>query len=379
MKLAFIDIVNIVLSFQLLIFIFFLLRRKFNRGTGYWEQPNKILSIFLAIQFILIVNFECFHLQEYTIRLTPHVFLIGAPFFMLAAPIFYFYVRSLVYSDFHFQKKDVLHILPFAAAIALFTWYFYSLPSDAKIRLITEKPPAVRIFWIVYNIVFIIQYCIYFFVDLRIVHNYRNEIRQQFSSVATINLSWLNVVLFGFILAWLSSVFSIIAQQYLAGFYDTISLINYLAFFSFLNYIFYKGLAQPELFSGIHEKLRYETSSLTPDEGKKYLSMLERYMAEQKPYLNPTITLKELASQISLSPRYLSQIVNEYTHQNFYEYINRYRIEEAQRLLGDPAVKLNITEVFYEVGFNSKSSFNTAFKEVTGTTPTRYKKQPSKQ
>ena len=374
MKFQLIDIINIIAAFQILVFVFFLMRRKSNRATEFLEQPNKLLSIFLVIQLFILFNFECVHLQEYMITVTPHIFFIGIPFFYLAAPVFYFYVRSLVFSDFRFRTVDFLHTLPFMAVIVLFGQRFYFLSSDAKRILLTEGEAFSRTFWIAYNLIFFTQFFIYFLIDLRILKYYREEIKQQFSSVNHINLSWLTFILYGFILAWLSSVATFISRNYLLSMYEQVQLVNFLAFFCFFNYIFYKGLSQPEIFSGIIEKPKYETSRLTAIEGEQYLAKLEAHMRQNKPYLDPTLTMKELSSQISLSPRYLSQIVNEYTRQNFYDYVNRYRIEEAKRMLSEQSTDKNVMEVLYEVGFNSKSSFNTAFKKVTGVTPSYFKK-----
>ncbi len=101
-------------------------------------------------------------------------------------------------------------------------------------------------------------------------------------------------------------------------------------------------------------------------------------MQTKKPYLEPELTLEQLASRLSLKPRVLSQAINEILEQNFYDFINRHRIEEASRLLTNPKdEKITVQEVFYEVGFNSKSSFNTLFKKYTGLTPTAFRKKQS--
>lgn len=99
-------------------------------------------------------------------------------------------------------------------------------------------------------------------------------------------------------------------------------------------------------------------------------------MASNKPFLAPELTLDQLALQLSLRPRVLSQVINDRLGQNFYDFINRYRIQEASRLLTNPKDrKITILEVLYEVGFNSKSSFNTLFKKYTGLTPSEFKKK----
>ena len=98
-------------------------------------------------------------------------------------------------------------------------------------------------------------------------------------------------------------------------------------------------------------------------------------MQSQRSYLEPELTLNDLATQIAVKPKLLSQVINELMHRNFFEFINHYRIEEAKRLLTNPKdKKITVLEVMYEVGFNSKSSFNTLFKKHTGLTPGEFKK-----
>ena len=97
-------------------------------------------------------------------------------------------------------------------------------------------------------------------------------------------------------------------------------------------------------------------------------------MENKKPHRNPEITLKELADSLGMHPNHISQIINEKLNQNFYDFINNYRIKEAERLLTSGS-DLNILEIAFESGFKSKSTFNTAFKKHTGLTPTEYKKK----
>src|SRR6266498_1011760 len=103
-------------------------------------------------------------------------------------------------------------------------------------------------------------------------------------------------------------------------------------------------------------------------------------MRKEKSYLQSELSLNQLAAELSVKPKILSQIINEKLGQNFFDFINTYRIEEAKRLLvehEDP--KITVLEILYEVGFNSKSSFNTVFKKNTGLTPSDFKKKYRKQ
>jgi AraC-like DNA-binding protein len=112
------------------------------------------------------------------------------------------------------------------------------------------------------------------------------------------------------------------------------------------------------------------------EEWRGILDQLRGHMGTRRPWLDPDLTLEQLALQLKLRPKLLSQAINEGLGQNFFEFINRYRIEEARRLLTNPAdKKITVLEVLYQVGFNSKSSFNTVFKKQTGLTPSEFKKK----
>jgi YesN/AraC family two-component response regulator len=99
-------------------------------------------------------------------------------------------------------------------------------------------------------------------------------------------------------------------------------------------------------------------------------------MINEKPYLMPALTLDKLASLISIQPRVLSMIINRHFDCNFFEFINSYRVEEAKRILADSTLnEKNMLDVMYDVGFNSKATFNTLFKKKAGMTPSEYRKQ----
>ena len=100
-------------------------------------------------------------------------------------------------------------------------------------------------------------------------------------------------------------------------------------------------------------------------------------MDEQKLYLNTSVTLGDIAQKLDIAPCYVSQLINETFKQNFRDFINKYRIEESKRMLTQQNQQLNILGIALDSGFNSKSSFNNAFKKHTGITPKEFKKRTS--
>ncbi len=369
MTLAPVDIIDFIAIFQLIVFVIFLFQRK------NYRQANRILGTFLFAQILMIFNFEVFQLQGYMAKGFAHLLMIGTPAHFIAGPSFYLYVKTLAFADFRLEKKHLLHALPVVLVYLFFSYKFYFLPLDTKKALLTGVVQFPKGFWFIFYLGVFTQLLIYFLADLRILKYYRNEIRQQYSSVNNINLSWLSFLLSAFIIAWLSSVAVFLSRNYFWNVYNELQFVNLLFFFIFFNYIFYKGLSRPDIFSGIEEKPKYIASKLTEVEAQEYLKKLLSVMEKDKPYLNPNLNLKELSERLAIPSRYLSQIINDRMHQNFYDYISQYRIDEAKRIMSDKSNRKTVLEVLYEVGFNSKSSFNTSFKKFTGMTPTHFRKK----
>lgn len=110
--------------------------------------------------------------------------------------------------------------------------------------------------------------------------------------------------------------------------------------------------------------------TVNPEEAESIVTRIN----QEKLYMDPDITLDSLAETLEIMPRDLSMIINRHFGANFYTFINSYRIEEAKKMLKDSAKKdITITEIYLEVGFNSKSVFYTFFKKLEGMTPTKFR------
>ncbi|RPI05774.1 MAG: AraC family transcriptional regulator, partial [Ignavibacteriae bacterium] len=337
------------------------------------RPSNKLLAVFLFAQVMIYLNNFVWLFYDVVYDSYPHLFHIGATFIFIPAPSFYLYVKSIAYSDFQLKKKDLLHLLPFLLSTLMYAIFFHFHSAETKRVLISSHLSFPYTFRLFFDVAIFAQLFIYNIAGLNVLKEYRKKIKEQFSSIQNINLSWLNVILYGFLFAWLTSVLALLAFYYQLNYSAEMTVMNYLAFFLFFNFIFYKALIQPEIFSGVEEKPKYLSSKMTTVESEEYLAKLQSYMEEQKPFLNPTISLKDIAEQLSIPPRHLSQVINERLRQNYFDFISQYRIEEAKKILLNSAANKTVLEILFEVGFNSKSSFNTAFKKLTGTTPSKFK------
>jgi AraC-like DNA-binding protein len=185
------------------------------------------------------------------------------------------------------------------------------------------------------------------------------------------------MVLFFIIVIVITILNGLLAQPSLAKYYLLGFNLIILAMLVFVIAVLLKALQKPYFLSfsdANNTDPKNNTPGVLSGEKEKIVQEVLVYMQNNKPYLEPELTLEDLASKLSLKPRVLSQAINEILGQNYYDFINRYRIEEASRLLTNPKdEKITILEVLYEVGFNSKSSFNTLFKKYKGLTPTEFR------
>jgi YesN/AraC family two-component response regulator len=121
---------------------------------------------------------------------------------------------------------------------------------------------------------------------------------------------------------------------------------------------------------------KYKKSLLDQAGLKKYKHELEQLMADEKPYLDPDLTLRSLSEMLDLPPNYLSQLLNEGFDKNFSEYVNSYRLEAFKKKVKDPTnTHLTLLGLAYESGFNSKTVFNSFFKKMMDKTPKAYWKE----
>lgn len=369
MNIEIIDIIVIVIIFQLLLFSVFLFIKKRGKISNYilaihlFSQTIGIFSGFTAIQFQYFYN-NC-----------PHAFLIGTPFMLLWGPTFYLYVKSVAYINFKLNIKQLLHLIPFGIVFFFLLFTFYPFSTQEKKLILTN--PSYLLFSVSYYLdLFIrIQVFVYIILSFYVLWSVKRRLKECYSSISQTNLSWIQFIVIGYALCYIITLPQIIIEDIMGQNIYLRNITRILPYFIFFNIIFFKTWLNSELFAGIEEKGKYKTSKLTKDEALRYIEMINKYMTVNKSFLNPEFTLNQLSEDTKISYKILSQIINEYFNQNFYDYINSLRIEESKKMLLDPSNKKTVLEILYEVGFNTKSVFNVAFKKTTGLTPTEYRKK----
>jgi len=281
--------------------------------------------------------------------------------------VFYFSVLFYTNPSFTFKITDARFLL---------------LPAAFLLCLVMGKLGYVKPFDNLSIILILIQALFYTALSYITIRKHQKKIQQFSSNTEEINLNWLEYII------QVVLIVNIIYVIYNL-FYDPKSLNFFInaVFLSVIYCVGYYSLKQKEIYPS-EEKQRQELISIDEDsdreEVKKKLisdeellkikTSLQVIMEVQKPYLDSELNLIRLAEMLSVSTHHLSYVINTGFGKNFFQYVNEYRVDYAQKLLKEPNSKLSILGVAFESGFNSKTSFNTAFKKVTGQTPSEFKK-----
>lgn len=331
------------------------------------HQKRKLHHILLSVFFVA----NAFYLVDYLLNPIQNVLGIslrrfddiGLSFGFLFGPLILFFVNALTQKNFHFRTQMLWHGIPF-----IFFLVAYSI--------------ADNIFCTYGYIILFAHLFIYYFICLHILKTHKALIKSFFSNIIPKHLSWMIFVLMAFILVTIIDLTSaILALLHLDN--DTtranLNFFSVIINFFFVTYMFYKSLGfsnEYHVQSTKKEKEKYSKSKLTEIQKEEILKTLESFFSSEKPYLNASLTISDVSKSLNVPSRDISQVINQFLNKNFYDYTNSYRINEAKRHLSNKEhPKETILEILYKSGFNSKSSFNTAFKKHSGLTPTQYKQK----
>lgn len=363
------DIVGIVTIFFFLIFTVALLRSN-KRKT----KSNSLFSVFL-ISNILLILFSIFYRNTLIIPSESALlyFTIASLFFILAPLLYFYFTTSFKKSTL--SNYYLLHLIPAAIIFASLTIHYYfrlsSSSGSETVHMWTSN--SYNIYLVLLNV----QTVIYIFLIIKSANKYFTSHKNNYSEPPRISELWFKLVMAVFITHWFFDIlasYSVFWNYSLTGIFEFISLSILLLFASI---IVYKGLKGDSFLEENENIQKYKNSNLTPEKTSEFALKLEEFMNMSKPYLSPTLTLNELAEMLNIHPKNLSQIINENFNQNFFEFVNSYRVKEAKEILvtkNSEYSKKTILEILYEVGFNSKSAFNRAFKKQIGITPSQFRK-----
>jgi AraC-like DNA-binding protein len=308
---------------------------------------------------------------------------------LLIMPVFYLYVTAVCYSDFRLKSKHLLLLIPFVVANLVFIPRFYLATATESISIYEhfKQMTEIRFFYILGEL----QYAFYIILVFIILKKYKEIYLENYTNANNSSYKWLFQMTIFFLIAHCIVLFKSLVRytDYNVLFNSSNAVIGAIALLISCWFVL-KALNNPELFKGVDSNMLLVNEALNtkgiatakePSETPKsaeiasQIELVKKHVIENEPYLEPSLTIQELAKQVSIPVRDLSVLINHHMNQHFFDFVNEFRIQKAMQILKDASKsKHTILEILYEVGFNSKSSFNTAFKKHTNQTPTEFRK-----
>ncbi len=373
-----------------------LFSRKENRPA------NNILSFFIIL-FSMPMLSRYFVLKGLVLP-AYYMSFIFLPTLCLHGPLIYLYTSALTTGSTAFRRKQCLHFIPavlvFIAYMLVNIFHDFAAGTDAEMKVLFAGRLRPFLGTVIVPIIFysVLSGLLYTLVSWNALYRYTRTIKEYFSDILKLRLLWLKIFIGLLLLMFINlNIFNWL------GFFNVIRLgdsivAEVLPLVFGISCIFltaFFALRQPDIFRYTNEmaqefsatdehleelnagypKAKYEKYGIDDIKKESYLNDLLRFMDEKKPYLNDEITLKDLADELRIPAYHLSIVINDRLNQNFYTFINGYRIKEVMAKLADPRNStMNVLNLAFSSGFNSKSTFNSAFKSIAGMTPTDYRK-----
>jgi AraC-like DNA-binding protein/NADH:ubiquinone oxidoreductase subunit 6 (subunit J) len=364
----FIKIINYAGIVQGLFLAFVLFNGK-NKNT----KADHILGVLIALLSINIIH---------SLFLANHFYSplkFREPFITLLCPFLYFYALE-INQNFAVKFSIIKHFVLFT--VFFMFQAFLNFDFFHRFAYFHEKLFSLAIIFLM-----LLQFSYYIFLITRTTRIYHKKIENEFSHTDELDIEWIKSFLVVFILIYVVLFIALFFLVHLDFFTDYNKIIAFI--FAVSIYILgYKGVKQQtipkpieadELANGdnVNNTTRKEGQTVQEADNEvpeKLIEKIRIYMKERKPYLDPDITLSEMANELEIGRNALSFAINKGFKQNFFSFINKYRVEEVITFLDDPEKEnQNFLRLGYDAGFNSKATFNHIFKKYTGFTPKEYK------
>lgn len=345
--------------------------------TEHRYRTNNTLYLALVVLFLSLSNFQYWLLDTGLIYRHPLIEYIYIPWHWLVVPMFYLYVQKFIGKTKITVKLKMFLLLPFFIVLFIhigqvfykLIWNeFYEIPSHFKRGLFVY----LEFLSVIFNVLVM-------FLTFNLIKKHENDKTYAIERVKS-ETNWLKKLIYtGLIicLCWLVAIIIVVVfnldESYI--FYPMWLGISFLVY-----WIGHVGLNKSGKLSARIElrKQRMDRiyrNVINPKKDSDSFMNIEIFIKKEKAYLNPNLGISTIAKELNISEGYVSQLINKNSDYNFNDYINNLRINEAKEMLDDNTYEnYTIVAIGLEAGFNSKSSFYSAFKKFTGHTPNEYKK-----
>ncbi|MDQ3816772.1 MAG: helix-turn-helix domain-containing protein [Acidobacteriota bacterium] len=309
--------------------------------------------------------------------LFPHLSRIHHPLVFLVAPLLFLYIRTLTSNERRFEARSWLHFIPSALClIYLLPYYFQS--SDDKLRYLLSEffQESLGRWYYFRSALLIAQSLAYLVLIISTLARYSRKVKDRNSPHERAILFQVRFFVIASLILWAGALLRYTLDQ--SGKTNLLVPLGASVLIYALGYLQMRERFRPAATAEeavVAPAKKYESSTLTPERSERYLNKLLEHMEREKPFKDRELTIQKLAKQISIPPHHLSQTINERLGKSFSDFINSYRVAEAKRRLLDPSKRhYSVLAIAEDVGFNSKSSFNTVFKKHVNMTPSEFRK-----
>lgn len=346
------------------------------------QVPNRILAtlILVVMSHLFLI---CLDVKDMFL-LYPHCSRLSWLLPLLYGPLILLLTQSITDPDFRMHRRQWLSLLPFAIYFFILLPYF-SLPTADKLAYLSDSRLVAQQDFGWMNT--LTNYLHVGFVGSSLLTFYRNlrKRSQHFSNSDLIDVHWLKEFLWIVLSVMLFSVATFYARKYRVAYLGSIYPAHFLLVVVLIYWIAFKLLHEKAALTPSPATAPAQEAEPAPKYAKSSLSdvlsddiaqRVTTLMHSEKPYLDNNLTLVELAARLDIPRHQLSQVINTAFGVNFFEFVNQYRLQEFKVQALDPSNQhLSLLGIALECGFNSKATFNQAFKKLEGTTPSDFVKK----
>lgn len=352
------------------------------------EQYGKVMIVLFVLILSVLVNYYGY-LHKLIYLVLPTLALSNC-INVLAGPLFLIYIKSLYTEEKNIFSQNFIHFV-FPSLYTLFVCIPPAINYGLKNKLLDRYFDIIDPFHSL-SITYSLIYCV---ISLKLLYQFRNILKKNYSNLDNKDLKWMEFFLIGSILVIFIDLlttgydFAFGENEWSQGYLTAIALVFLMIYLGYYGItqsriLLPKHLFLPEITptAPLNSSPKEETVKKEPISDSHRLEMIAMKkslidsMKTQKPYLNEDLTLRILANILSISDKKLSALLNQFMNTSFYDFINSYRIEEAKQKIVDKQYQhYTLLAIGFESGFKSKTSFNRIFKSVTGLSPSEYKKK----
>lgn len=336
-------------------------------------MANGLIGLFVFMHSFFLIH-VALYLSNY-VYYEPHTLSMSAPFSFLYGPVLYFYFKRIT-QNYSFRKQDVLHFSP-TLLFTILLIPIFALDADSKLEIMLGQGSYSTLPYLVpATILKVISLVVYGFFTIQL---YRKSVKKATRDTKHYRLQR-TIVITHSVYAVVYGLYAFILVQYSFG--SELLHIQLLAMTGLVLYIGYIAYSNPLALIGSVKRVKktvakYQNSGLTPSLSTELKEQLMTLLEEEKVYRESSIKLEYIAERLETTRHNASQVINEHFGLNFFELINKYRVEEAMERLKNNPENLNIIDIAYEVGYNNKVTFNKSFKRFCDLTPSQFLKLES--